>query len=249
MSVVVAPVVVDGKHLSLDDVEAVAVRGAPVRVTDEALDAVAAARAAVERQYALGTPIYGVTTGFGRMADVLVAPSETAIEYALALQCPRVHAMSGLIPAGASESDLKRVYRRNLKHASERCAERKLEVVIEPINRRDIPGYYLNTTAQALETIDAVGAPNLGLQLDLYHTQITEGDLVHHVRDLAGRYTHVQIAGNPDRNEPDHGEVNYSYVLDVLDQTGYDGWVGCEYRPRAGTKDGLSWARPYGVRA
>ncbi|MGH7660965.1 MAG: TIM barrel protein, partial [Vulcanimicrobiaceae bacterium] len=118
---------------------------------------------------------------------------------------------------------------------------------IEPINHRDIPGYYLNTTRQAIAVIDRVGAPNLKLQLDLYHVQITEGDLAHRIRSLAGRFAHVQIAGNPERNEPDRGEVNYAYVLDVLDATGYDGWVGCEYRPKNGTREGLAWARPYGI--
>jgi hydroxypyruvate isomerase len=174
---------------------------------------------------------------------------DTAIAYAKALRCPRVHAMSGLIPQGASVAEMERVYRRNLQYVAQRCAGEGLEVVIEPINRRDIPGYYLNTTAQACETIDAVGAPNLKLQLDLYHCQITEGDLVHHIRKLSGRFTHVQIAGNPDRNEPDRGEVDYEYVLDALDASGYAGWVGCEYRPKAGTREGLGWARRYGVTA
>ncbi|MGH7684657.1 MAG: TIM barrel protein, partial [Vulcanimicrobiaceae bacterium] len=100
---------------------------------------------------------------------------------------------------------------------------------------------------QAMAVIERVCAPNLKLQLDLYHCQITEGDLVHHIRDLAGRFAHVQIAGNPDRNEPDQGEVNYGYVLDVLDASGYAGWVGCEYRPKAGTREGLAWAQPYGI--
>ena len=90
-------------------------------------------------------------------------------------------------------------------------------------------------------------APNLKLQLDLYHCQITEGDLTIHIRNLAGSYAHVQIAGVPDRHEPDHGEVNFAYALSVLDEIGYDGWVGCEYRPAAATSTGLGWAQRWGV--
>jgi hydroxypyruvate isomerase len=156
--------------------------------------------------------------------------------------------MAGLRPAGVPVEETERVYETNLRLAASRCAQRRIEVVIEPINHRDIPGYYLNTTRQAIAVIDRIGAPNLKLQLDLYHCQITEGDLAHHIRNLAGRFAHVQIAGNPDRNEPDYGEVDYDYVLGELDATGYDGWVGCEYRPKAGTREGLAWARPYGVR-
>ncbi|HEY1729862.1 MAG TPA: 2-oxo-tetronate isomerase [Candidatus Baltobacteraceae bacterium] len=172
---------------------------------------------------------------------------DVAIEYAAALRCQRVHVMAGLLPADASIEDCERVYESNLRLAASRLAQRRLEGVIEPINHRDIPNYFLNTTRQAIAVIERVGAPNLKLQLDLYHAQITEGDLVHHVRDLAGRYTHVQIAGNPDRNEPDVGEVNYLYVLEQLDASGYAGWVGCEYRPKNGTREGLGWARPYGI--
>jgi hydroxypyruvate isomerase len=172
---------------------------------------------------------------------------ELGLEYAAALRCPRLHVMAGLRPAGVPVEETERIYEANLRLAANRCAQRRIEVVIEPINHRDIPGYYLNTTRQAMAVIDRVGAPNLKLQLDLYHCQITEGDLAQHVRNLAGRFAHVQIAGNPDRNEPDQGEVNYTYVLGVLDASGYDGWVGCEYRPKAGTREGLAWARPYGI--
>lgn len=172
---------------------------------------------------------------------------DLALEYAGVLRCPRVHVMAGLLPADVSVEDCERVYESNLRLAASRCAQRRVEAVIEPINHRDIPSYFLNTTRQAIAVIERVGAPNLKLQLDLYHCQITEGNLVHHVRDLAGRYTHVQIAGNPDRNEPDFGEVNYAYVLEQLDALGYQGWVGCEYRPKNGTREGLGWARPYGI--
>jgi hydroxypyruvate isomerase len=120
-------------------------------------------------------------------------------------------------------------------------------VIIEPINTRDIPGYFLNYTGQAIGIIDKVGRPNLQLQLDLYHVQIMEGDLAPKVRALAGRYPHVQIAGTPGRNEPDIGEVNYPYLFDLFDEIGYSGWVGCEYRPKGDTLAGLGWARKYGI--
>lgn len=190
----------------------------------------------------------GVASFPGREAE-FEASVERAIEYARALSCPRVHAMAGLISPSLESSAMKRVYVRNLKHGAARCAEFGIELLIEPINRRDVPGYYLNTTAQAAEILELVGADNLRIQLDLYHVQITEGDLAHHIRNLAGRFTHVQIAGNPERNEPDRGEVDYPYVLGVLDESGFEGWVGCEYRPRSGTREGLGWARPYGIRA
>lgn len=184
----------------------------------------------------------------GRERDFIMS-LDLVMEYAVALHCPRVHVMAGIAPDGVSRDEMQRVYENNLRLAAVRFTRARLEAVIEPINHRDIPGYHLNTTQQAIETIKRVGMPNVKLQLDLYHCQITEGDLAHHVRGLAGRYTHVQIAGNPDRNEPDRGEVDYGYVLSVLDESGYDGWVGCEYRPRAGTVEGLGWAHPYGIDA
>ena len=107
-----------------------------------------------------------------------------------------------------------------------------ITAIIEPINNRDIPGYFLNTTAQAMSIIERVGHPNLKLQLDLYHVQIMEGDLAHRIRTLAGHYPHVQIAGNPGRNEPDVGEINYPFLFDLFDELGYAGWIGCEYRPK-----------------
>ena len=111
-----------------------------------------------------------------------------------------------------------------------------------------MPGYFLNTTDEAMNVIEEVGCENLKLQLDLYHCQIMEGDLATHIRRLAGRYAHVQIAGVPARHEPDHGEVNFPYLLELLDEVGYGGWVGCEYIPAAETRAGLGWARRWGCR-
>jgi hydroxypyruvate isomerase len=155
--------------------------------------------------------------------------------------------MAGVLPAGSNLDAAERVYIANLQYAAERLSREGITVIIEPINNRDIPGYFLNTTTQAMSVIERVGHPNLKLQLDLYHVQIMEGDLAHRIRALAGRYPHVQIAGNPGRHEPDVGEINYPFLFDVFDELGYSGWIGCEYRPKGETRAGLGWARRYGI--
>ena len=170
---------------------------------------------------------------------------ERALPYALALGCPRVHVMAGLMPAGAERAELRTVYIENLAWAAKQAASAGIDLLIEPINRRDIPGYVLNRQDDAHETLDAVGAPNLKVQMDLYHCQIVEGDVAMKLRKYlpTGRVGHLQIAGVPERHEPDRGEVNYPYLFDVIDETGWQGHVGCEYRPRAGTSAGLGWWR------
>jgi hydroxypyruvate isomerase len=184
----------------------------------------------------------------GREAD-FIAGAERALEYALATGCKRLHAMAGLWPADRDKSKGETVYVANLRRAADLVAPHGIAVLIEPINLRDMPGYFLNTTGQALAILDRVERDNVKLQLDLYHCQITEGDLAIHIRRLFGRYAHVQIAGVPERHEPDRGEINYSYLFDLLDEIGYDGWIGCEYRPAAGTLAGLVWARGWGIGA
>jgi 2-dehydrotetronate isomerase len=174
---------------------------------------------------------------------------ELALAYARSTTCPRLHVMAGNWPSGRDRREGRQTYVANLKRAAERAALQGVTLLIEPINVRDMPGYFLNTTDEAMEVIAAVGADNLKLQLDLYHCQITEGDLAMHIRRLAGSYAHVQIAGVPERHEPDRGEVNYDYLLELLDEVGYSGWVGCEYRPAGGTRAGLGWARRWGCRA
>jgi hydroxypyruvate isomerase len=172
---------------------------------------------------------------------------ETAMVYAKATKCRLSHAMAGVLPADHDRVEAERVYLGNLQFAADRLAGEGISVVIEPINTRDIPGYFLSTTTQAMSIIERLGRPNLKLQLDLYHVQIMEGDLAHRIRSLAGHYPHVQIAGNPGRNEPDIGEINYPYLFDLLDELGYAGWIGCEYRPKGETRAGLGWARRYGI--
>ncbi len=166
---------------------------------------------------------------------------EQALDYAAALRCPRLHAMAGLKPADASAETCRQTFIENLGAAAKAAAERGIDLLIEPLNTRDMPGYLLTSQAAARTIIEAVGVPNLRLQLDLYHCQIMEGDLATHIRDYADIVGHVQIAGVPGRHEPNVGEINYPFLFEVLDEVGYQGWVGCEYRPRHGTFEGLGW--------
>jgi 2-dehydrotetronate isomerase len=186
----------------------------------------------------------GIACVPGREAEFRSAIAE-ALDYAAALQCPRVHVLAGLVPAGAERVVLQALYLRNLAWAAQRAADVGVTLLIEPINRRDMPGYFLNRQDHAHAIVEELGAPHLKVQMDLYHCQIVEGDLAAKLRQYlpAGRVGHLQIAGVPDRGEPDVGEVNYPYVFDLIDALGYTGHVGCEYRPRAGTREGLGWWR------
>lgn len=157
---------------------------------------------------------------------------------AVSVIAPRcLHIMAGI---GGDRA----TYIANLKHACAAAPE-GLTIVIEPINTRDFPSYHLNTATDALTVLDAVGADNLKIEHDLYHAQIMEGDLANRLRTLLPHIGHIQIAGVPDRHEPDEGEVHYPYLFDLLDELGYEGFVGCEYRPRRRTEDGLGWFEKY----
>jgi hydroxypyruvate isomerase len=178
----------------------------------------------------------GLASLKGREAE-FEAGIAKALDYAEALGCHRIHAMAGLRQGGANRA----TYVDNLAKAAAIAAAHHIEVLIEPINPRDIPGYFLNRTEEAKSIIDEVGATNLKLQLDLYHRQIVEGDLVQAIKQYADLTAHIQIASPPDRGEPDDGEINYLFIFQTLDKIGYKGWVGCEYRPRKGTREGLVW--------
>ena len=169
----------------------------------------------------------------------------TALEYAAALDCPRIHVMAGLRPDGVAESALYDTYEKNLHFAASKAAEAGRNVIIEPINTRDVPGYFLNRQADAHRVVKNVGLDNLRVQMDLYHVQIVEGDVAMKIREFIGGVDHFQIAGVPERHEPDIGEMNYPYLFDLIDELGFDGWVGCEYRPRGETSAGLGWAKAY----
>jgi hydroxypyruvate isomerase len=181
----------------------------------------------------------------GREAEFRRGFEEQALPYAQALDCPRIHVMAGIAPAHADRALLQDTYLANLAWAARLAAPSGIELLVEPINTRDIPGYFLNRQADAHAVVQAVGAPNLKVQMDLYHCQIVEGDVATKLRQYlpTGRVAHLQIAGVPERHEPDVGELHHPYLFALLDQLGYDGWVGCEYRPRAGTSQGLGWLR------
>ena len=175
-----------------------------------------------------------------------------ALDYADVLDCPRIHLMAGLLAAGQEREALRPTYVDNLRWAAAQAAQRGRDVLIEPINTRDVPRFFLNRQDHAHEIIAAVGAPNLKVQMDLYHCQIVEGDVAMKIRKYlpTGAVGHFQIAGVPERHEPDIGEMNYPYLFDVIDEVsaacGWDGWLGCEYRPRrgaepGGTSAGLGW--------
>lgn len=166
---------------------------------------------------------------------------DRAIEYALELKCPRLHAMAGLAQHGARRE----IYLANLAEAARRCAAQRIDLLIEPINTRDIPGYFLNRQADAHQIVAELGAANLKVQMDLYHCQIVEGDLAMRIREYLPGVGHFQIAGVPERHEPDLGELNYPYLFSLLDSLGYAGWIGCEYRPRGETSAGLGWLQPW----
>jgi hydroxypyruvate isomerase len=170
---------------------------------------------------------------------------ETALTYARVLGNKRLHFVAGLLKPGEDRARHRDAYVKNLTLAARACASEGITVVIEPINTRDIPGFFLNRQDDAHAVCRDVGEPNVQVQMDLYHCQVVEGDLASKVRQFIRGVGHVQIAGVPERHEPDIGELNYPYLLGLLDQLGYDGWVGCEYRPRAQTSAGLGWARPW----
>ena len=182
-----------------------------------------------------------------------------ALDYAEALACPRIHLMAGLIPNGVTREQAQATYIANLRWAADLAARHGRDVLMEPINTRDIPRFFLNRQDHAHDIIAEVGAPNLKVQMDLYHCQIVEGDVASKIRKYlpTGAVGHFQIAGVPERHEPDIGELNYPYLFAVIDEVasacGWQGWVGCEYRPLkggqpGGTSAGLGWLRAAAAR-
>lgn len=171
------------------------------------------------------------------------ADIENALACCAATQCKLVHVMAGLVHQGARRE----TFVANLKKAAPKAAAAGVGLVIEPINRRDIPGYFLNKLAEARAVIYEVAAPNLGLQFDIYHRQVEDGDVAVAMKEYAALTRHYQIANPPDRGEPDAGDLNYAWLLKEIDASGYKGWVGCEYKPRRGTVEGLAWTKACGV--
>ncbi len=166
---------------------------------------------------------------------------QTALAWLDAAGCSQLHVLAG-VPAPGTEPALAReTYVRNLQWVADTAAEAGVRIMIEPLNSRDVPGYALSTLAQAAQVLRDVARANVGLQFDLYHSQIMGGDLTFRIRQFAPLIRHVQIAGAPERNEPDRGEANLAHVLRTLAEVGYDGWISGEYRPTGSTRDSLQW--------
>jgi hydroxypyruvate isomerase len=175
--------------------------------------------------------------------DEFRAGVDKAISYATALGCPQVNILAGIAPAGADRELLHNTFVNNLKFAAPKIKEAGLKLLIEPINTRDIPGFFLNYTKQAKAIIEEVGSDNLFIQYDIYHMQIMEGDLARTIEANLSQIAHIQLADNPGRNEPGTGEINYPFLFRHLDAIGYEGWVGCEYKPKGETAAGLGWLK------
>ena len=177
----------------------------------------------------------------GRAGDFQAAVA-LAVEYARAAGCPRLNCLAGLAPVDRTHFD---TLVGNVRYAARRLAEAGLQLMLEPINTRSVPGFFLTGSAQTLEVLDAAGEGNAFLQYDVFHMQIMEGNLARTVERLLPRIGHIQIADVPARHEPGTGEINFDFLLAHLDALGYSGWVGCEYNPRGDTLEGLKWARSY----
>ncbi|UGQ47875.1 hydroxypyruvate isomerase [Massilia endophytica] len=176
-----------------------------------------------------------------RRVDEFRAGVALGLRYAVALGVPQVHCMAGLRPADVAPEQAHSTYIANLRHAADQFAAHGIGVLIEPINHFDMPGYFLTGSRQALGILAACARPNLGLQYDIYHMQRMEGELANTIKANLAQIRHIQIADTPGRHEPGTGEINYPYLFRLLDQLGYDGWIGCEYRPQTTTAASLGW--------
>ncbi|MBD1566177.1 hydroxypyruvate isomerase family protein [Vibrio sp. SA48] len=171
--------------------------------------------------------------------------TSTALEYALTLRCKKVHAMSGLVDSRYTYEEHLNSFLANIRFAADLFAEHGIDVLIEPLNNRDVPNYFISHQCDAVELVKMIDRPNVHVQLDLYHAQIMDGNLSTLIEEIAPYFNHVQIASVPDRHEPSEGELNYTHLFNVLDKVGYDGWIGCEYNPRGSTLEGLDWFTKY----
>ena len=177
--------------------------------------------------------------------DEFRAGVDQAIAYATALGVKQLNCLAGIQSAGVSEADARRTLVDNLGFAAPKLKAAGIRLLIEPINTYDIPGFFLNRTRQALDIIAEVGSDNLFVQYDIYHMQRMEGELAKTIEQNLGRIAHLQLADNPGRFEPGTGEINYPFLFGFLDRIGYQGWIGCEYKPAAATEAGLGWAQAY----
>ncbi|MDH3690998.1 MAG: hydroxypyruvate isomerase [Gammaproteobacteria bacterium] len=170
-----------------------------------------------------------------------------AIDYAKTFECKQLNCLAGLAPEDADPDKLRQTFIDNLKFAAKTLQEAGILLLTEPINTRDIPDFFLNYTEQALDIIEQVGSSNLKLQYDIYHMQIMEGDLAHTIEQNLSNIRHMQLADNPGRHEPGTGEINYRFLFGHIDHIGYQGWIGCEYKPLTTTAAGMSWLETHGA--
>ena len=186
----------------------------------------------------------GIACHSDRLAE-FEAGVDKAIDYATALGCRQVNCLAGIRQSHRDPNDARETFIRNLQFAAPRLKAAGIKLLIEAINTRDIPGFFLTNTAQAIDIIKAVGSDNLFVQYDIYHMQIMEGDLAPTIEKNLELIPHMQLADTPGRHEPGTGEINYGFLLAHIDRIGYQGWIGCEYKPAGKTVDGLGWAKPY----
>ena len=191
------------------------------------------------------SPESGLAALPGRERDFEAAFTR-ALDYIVAIGGSAIHCMAGVVPPEQRPA-AERVFIANLTRAAAAAAKSNITLLIEPINPRDRPNYFLSHVEHAADLVGKIGAPNLRVQFDFYHNQITGGDLIKRFEKYLAVIGHVQIAAVPSRHEPDEGEINYPAVFEAVDRLGYAGWIGCEYKPRGRTEEGLGWAKPYGV--
>jgi hydroxypyruvate isomerase len=190
-------------------------------------------------------PEFGLAALPGRERD-FDAAFKRALDYVVAIGGSAIHCMAGVVPPEQRPA-AERVFVANLTRAAAAAAKANITVLIEPINQRDRPSYFLSHVDHAADLVGKIGAPNVRIQFDFYHIQIADGDLLKHFEKHQPVVGHVQIAAAPSRHEPDEGEINYPFVFEAIERLGYKGFIGCEYKPRARTEDGLGWAKPYGL--
>jgi hydroxypyruvate isomerase len=170
---------------------------------------------------------------------------ERAIDYASTLHCPKVNCLAGILPDGVAADAARATLIENLRYAASKLQTAKIGLLLEPVNTRDIPKFFVDRTRPGLDIIAATGSDNIKLQYDIYHAQVMEGDLARTVETEFDRIGHIQLADNPGRHEPGTGEINYPFLFAHLDKLGYAGWIGCEYKPLGATDAGLGWMKPY----
>lgn len=170
---------------------------------------------------------------------------DQTLRYAKALQCPRVNCLVGLMPNGVTPAEVRKTLVENLRYAADLLEKENIKLLVESLNTRDFPGFYVSSTKQAASLLEEVGSRNLFIQYDVFHMQVMEGNITETIRNNLARIGHIQIADNPGRHEPGTGEINFTNLFRFIDEAGYPGYIGCEYRPAGKTVDGLGWLKPY----